>query len=291
MNSLILDTDKTAKGKGRFIALTEITVLSWIKDLIPPRSEEEQRLLLENIEDNGQQTPALVTQLGGHKYVLVDGHGRYEALQQLQESSIWVVSQKFKDEQAIKDAMLRIQLGRRNLSENVRIRLIGEIWNRRTQLSEEGQADPLTRKELANQTKTSESTVKRAARYASAVDKIESVVPGARAIMDDPMTPRAIAEPLVEIASVNPELAKDILAQVSSEESDKAKNKVFKKALAEAQRSGGQSDPPNRKVKSQKINLSPEIVELVMPIAKSNNLSLATQIENLIKEHLAEINE
>jgi hypothetical protein len=291
MNSLILETDKTAKGKGRFIALTEVTVLTWIKDLIPPRSEEEQRLLLENLEDNGQQTPAIVTQIGDQKYVLVDGHGRYEALQQLQESSIWVVSQRFKDEQAIKDTMLRIQLGRRNLSENVRIRLIGEIWNRRTQHSDGGQADPLTKKELAIQTKTSESTVKRAAKYAHAVGKIESVVPGARAIMDDPSTPRAIAEPLAEIANGNPELAKDILAQVSSEESDKAKNKVFQKALAEIQKSGSQTDPLKKKVKSQKINLSPEIVELVMPIAKSNNLSLATQIENLIREHLAEINE
>jgi hypothetical protein len=290
MGSLILDTDKTAKGKGRFISLTEVTVLTWIKDLIPPRSEEEQRLLLENIEDHGQQTPVIVTQIGEQKYVLVDGHGRYEALKQLDESSIWVVSQKFRNEQAIKDAMLRIQLGRRNLSENVRVRLIGEIWNRRID-SEEGQPDPLTKKELAIQTKTSESTVKRAGKFANNVSFLESVIPGARAIFDDPTTPRAIANPLVKVAEENPELAKSILDQVASEGSDKAKNKVFRKALAEVQKPGGQTDPLKKKVKSQKINLSPEIVELVMPIAKSNGLSLETQIENLIKEHLAEINE
>lgn len=290
MGSLILDTDKTAKGKGRFVALAEVTVLTWIKDLIPPRSEEEQKLLLENIEDNGQQTPAIVTQIGDQKYVLVDGHGRYEALQELQESSIWVVSQRFRDEQAIKDAMLRIQLGRRNLSENVRIRLIGEIWNRRTEL-EEGQPDPPTRKELAIQTNISESTVKRAGRYANDLAFLESAIPGVRAIFDDPAMPRAIAKPLVEVAKDSPELAKYILDQVASEDSDKAKNKVFKKALAEIQKPGGQSDPLKKKVKSQKINLSPEIVKLVMPIAKSNGLSLETQIENFIREHLAEINE
>jgi ParB-like chromosome segregation protein Spo0J len=287
MNSLILDTDKTAKGKGKLIPLTEITVLNWIKDLIPPRSEEEQRLLLENLEDNGQQTPVLVTQIDDQKYILVDGHGRYEALQQLKESSIWVVSQKFKDEQAIKDAMLRIQLGRRNLSENVKIRLIGEIWNRR----DGGQTDPLTRKELATQSKTSESTVKRAAKYAQAIADIESVIPGAKAIMDDPTTPRAIALQLAPIARENPNRAREILDKVAAEESDKAKNKVFRNAIVADQKGGGQTDPQVKKVKSQKINISAEIVALVSPIAKSNNLPLATQIENLIKEHLAEINE
>lgn len=285
-----MPTDNTAKGKGRLIDLDEIVTLDWIENLIPPRTEEEDRLLLESLEDEGQNTPVLVTKIGDLQYVLVDGHGRYQALKKLNADSIWAISRKFKNEQDIKDAMLRIQLGRRNISENVRIRLIGEIWNR-TKQTNAGQADPTTRKEVAAECNTSESTVKRAASYAAEVAEIVEVIPSARAFFDDATTPRTIVKPLRKILQKNPDKAKQIIETVAAQETDKAKNKVFKEEIEKLELETdkpAQAEPSTKNNKSRRVSLSSEVIERVLPVAKANNLSLTKQIENLILEGLAD---
>jgi len=284
-----MPTDNTAKGKGRLINLDKIVVLDWIKNLIPPRTKEEDWLLLESLEDEGQNTPVIVTKIGSDDYVLVDGHGRFTALQELNSDSIWIISRKFRDEQDIKDTMLRIQLGRRNISENVRIRLIGEIWNR-AKLANSGQADPTTRKEVADECKTSESTVKRAASYALDVEEIVKIIPSAQTFLDAATTPRAIVKTLKTIAQKDPNKAQRIIEKVAVQKTDKAKNQAFKEAIKEFKLekiASGQPDPTSKKVKFQKISLPSEIIELVNPIARANGLSLAKQIENLIVEHLS----
>ena len=278
---LVLATDNTAKGKGKFIPLSDITILDWIRNLIPARTEEEQTILLENLEDNGQQTPAIVTKIGNDNYCLIDGHGRYEALKELNSDSIWVVSQKFKDKQSIKDTMLRIQLGRRNLSENVKSRLRGEIWNKSKQLKSEGNDVPLTLKEQAAEFGITDRTLKKDAKFAEEAYNLEQAVPEAKRLIEDPTTPKTVTSKLAEIAKNSPHEAQKLVTLV-----EQGKTKDEKSKILQGNRAKGKISSPKNERKIKTIKLPIELANTLAIRAKQENLKLNEFVEDVLKEFL-----
>ena len=90
--------------------LYDLTVDSEFRDLIPPLSEEELKLLEDSIAANGCESPIIVW-----NGVIVDGHNRYSICKK-REIPFSLQERAFEDRDAAMLWMLRNQLGRRNLN-------------------------------------------------------------------------------------------------------------------------------------------------------------------------------
>lgn len=99
---------------------SEFVVLEELKDLIIPLSEEEYRLLKEDIKENGVNDPLLIwNDKQGSRRVLIDGHNRYAIAKELELSDypIKEVAGKLDTIEEVKDFMIDHQFARRNLTE------------------------------------------------------------------------------------------------------------------------------------------------------------------------------
>lgn len=161
---------KTNKEKGRTlssevqesvtqtqtIAVDKIVIKPWLKDLVRPRTESEQANLTADISENGLTTPIILTTFDGEDNCLVDGHGRLESYLKLGKSDIPYEVIEFKNKDEISAWVYRKQLGRRNLTKQDRVYLIGSL--------------PDSRATLVKQFETSDSQIKTYRRYARAVN-------------------------------------------------------------------------------------------------------------------------
>jgi len=171
-------------------------------DKIPSLTEEEYQQLEENIASEGVVLNPLVI----WNNLIIDGHNRYKIIQKHPEISYSVYEKEFPDRYAAIAWICKNQLGRRNLTPQQKKYLIGERYEaekmahgaadgfRGNQHSDEnlvrGQFDLLpesqpnadksnkTRKQIAAETHTSDSYVKRAGQYAKGVNAAEEAVPG-----------------------------------------------------------------------------------------------------------------
>jgi len=91
--------------------LYTLTIDPEFRDLIPPLTEDEQKLLEESILRYGCEQPLIVW-----NSVLVDGHNRYGICRK-HEIPFAVVEKNFEDRNDAMMWMLRNQLGRRNLTD------------------------------------------------------------------------------------------------------------------------------------------------------------------------------
>jgi len=127
------------------------------KQLIPPLSDDEFRLLEENIISEGQCRDAIKT----WKNTIIDGHNRY-AICQKHSIPYKTATLHFKSRN---DAMLWIadnQLGRRNLTDAVRIKLElskAEMLRKSSQQNGNMATNKITRKSIADKIGVSENTV------------------------------------------------------------------------------------------------------------------------------------
>lgn len=128
--------------------------------------------------------------------LIIDGHNRYKIIQKHPEVSYSVYEKEFPDRYAAIAWICRNQLGRRNLTPQQKKYLIGERYeaekmthggDRKSEGRPRGQNDLLapeeprsnaTRKQIAAETHTSDSYVKRAGQYAKGVNAAEEAVPG-----------------------------------------------------------------------------------------------------------------
>ena len=93
------------------------------KNLIPPLTAEEYAQLEQNILDYGIRDSLVVTALPGESdTVLIDGHNRFEIAQK-HDLAYNVRRLDFKDRDAIKEWIIKNQLGRRNIPAYVRAEL------------------------------------------------------------------------------------------------------------------------------------------------------------------------
>ena len=93
-------------------------------DKIPPLTEEEYRLLEENILADGKIISPLITWNG----IIVDGHNRYRILQAHPEIPYETMEMEFSDRYAVIVWICRNQLGRRNLTDEQKKFLTGKRY-------------------------------------------------------------------------------------------------------------------------------------------------------------------
>ena len=195
-----------------------IIILDELKSFIPPLSTDEYAQLESNILQHGCQTPIQVWQTSKKNlgltfekeddlsYILVDGHNRHKICTQHNlPFEVYILS--FESQKEVKDYMINLQLGRRNLSQNQISYFRGLRYNnekadkldnllpdsskghfdpsknggQKTDKLEtespKGQNDPsvkTTAERLAKEYNVSPKTIKRDAEFADGLQKIDS---------------------------------------------------------------------------------------------------------------------
>lgn len=143
----------------------------------------------ENIFEAGEVFNPLLTWQG----TIIDGHNRWKVIQE--DSGIHFKTHEmiFFDRDDAKEWIIKNQLGRRNLTPEQRLRLIGQMQENRKKSHGNnaerddsgkyliGQNEPTgsTAAQIAKEVGVSESTVKRAEKFSKGIDAIQSVSPEA----------------------------------------------------------------------------------------------------------------
>lgn len=156
---------------------------------IPPLTQSEFEQLRDNILEDGEIFEPIITWNG----IIVDGHNRWKILQEHPEIPFKTREMIFFDKWEAFDWMYKKQLGRRNLTSEQRLRLIGQMQESRkkavtnpsginqhtkeVEVQNEPQPKKLrsTAEAIANEVGVSESTVKRAEKFSKGIDALEEV--------------------------------------------------------------------------------------------------------------------
>ncbi len=114
---------KAENVKTPAITPISITVVAELKAYIPPLTKEEFLLLEQNILAEGCRE-ALILWQNAEQFILVDGHNRYEICQKHQ-IPYKTITKSFADIETVKNWMIQNQLGKRNITEEVKSYLRG----------------------------------------------------------------------------------------------------------------------------------------------------------------------
>jgi len=173
------------------IPIIELKIDPEFESLIPSLTEAEFKQLEENIVDDGEVLNPIITWQG----VIIDGHNRWKIIQNNPGILFKTHELIFFDRYQAKEWILKNQLGRRNITNEQRLRLIGQMQeNRKCKESFKGnqytvkngevqnepnQKPKSTAAQIAEEVGVSESTVKRAEKFSKGIDAIQSVSPEA----------------------------------------------------------------------------------------------------------------
>ena len=172
--------------------LQHLTIDPEFASKIPPLREEELKQLEENILADGVVINPLIVWNG----VIVDGHNRYQILQQHPEIQFTTYEKGFSDRYAAIAWICKNQLGRRNLTPQQFKYLVGQQYdaeklaerfrgNQYTSVERSGcgqnvhnQNPERTAEKIARENNLNEKYVRRAGHFAQGVDAAEEAVPG-----------------------------------------------------------------------------------------------------------------
>lgn len=165
------------------IPIIDLKIDPEFESLIPSLTEAEFKQLEENIVDDGEVLNPIITWQG----VIIDGHNRWKIIQNNPGIPFKTHELIFFDRYQAKEWILKNQLGRRNITNEQRLRLIGQMQENRKQshggqIKGMGQNEPSVRstaEAIAKEVGVSESTVKRAEKFSKGIDAIQSVSPEA----------------------------------------------------------------------------------------------------------------
>lgn len=165
------------------IPIIDLKIDPEFESLIPSLTEAEFKQLEENIIDDGEVLNPIITWQG----VIIDGHNRWKIIQNNPGIPFKTHELIFFDRYQAKEWILKNQLGRRNITNEQRLRLIGQMQENRKQshggqIKGMGQNEPSVRstaEAIAKEVGVSESTVKRAEKFSKGIDAIQSVSPEA----------------------------------------------------------------------------------------------------------------
>ena len=171
------------------IPIIDLKIDPEFESLIPSLTEAEFKQLEENIVDDGEVLNPIITWQG----VIIDGHNRWKIIKNNPGIPFKTHELIFFDRYQAKEWILKNQLGRRNITNEQRLRLIGQMQENRKQsrggdrgnqytVEAKGQNEPLpksTAAQIAEEVGVSESTVKRAEKFSKGIDAIQSVSPEA----------------------------------------------------------------------------------------------------------------
>lgn len=99
--------------------MAEFTIDPEFRDLLPPLSEDERQKLMASLNADGCREPLVVWL---EEAVLIDGHNRYAICNDL-SLPYETVTKSFKTRDDVKLWMIRNQLGRRNITDAMRVAL------------------------------------------------------------------------------------------------------------------------------------------------------------------------
>ena len=175
--------------------MTELIILPEIKSRLFPLREEELRELERSILEEGIRDPLVVWRRGG-QLILVDGHHRYEIAKKY-GLKFQIVERRFESLDEVLIWVDRNQLGRRNLTDEQRAVIMGRLYktakqnptlnlkqfqkdngDRGLKLSPRG-GSHATAKAIAEQVGVGQATVRRAEKFADAVEALQEVSPQA----------------------------------------------------------------------------------------------------------------
>jgi hypothetical protein len=149
---------------------------------IPKLKPSELAALEASIASEGCRDPLVVWSRHGKDGVLVDGHNRKAICDRL-GISYQTTSMSFDNRQAVIDWMLRHQLGRRNLSKEAAADLIGQVYNQRKRphggnnaSTQNEYLDEKTSDAVAADLGVSRATVQRGGDYATAIDRLTTLL-------------------------------------------------------------------------------------------------------------------
>lgn len=161
----------------------DIVVDKEFQSKIPPITQEEFHTLEANILADGVIRDPLV--VWGN--VLVDGHNRLRILQKHPELQFFTCNVEFQNRDEAIAWICRNQLGRRNLTPENRMYLLGKQYEAEKKSHGGHMKDPnfipageSTSERIARENNTSAKTVMRAAQYCKGIDMAEEVRPGIR---------------------------------------------------------------------------------------------------------------
>ena len=148
---------------------------------IPKLKPSELATLEASIVAEGCRDALAVWSRGGKDDVLVDGHNRKAICERL-GISYKTTPMSFDNRQAVIDWMLRHQLGRRNLSKEAASDLIGQVYNQRKmphgvrKITQNELCEGATYDAVASELGVSRATVQRGGDYATAIDRLTSLL-------------------------------------------------------------------------------------------------------------------
>ncbi len=214
-------------------ALPDLIVNERIKERIPQMNVEEHLLLEESILSDGCRDAIIAW-----NNTIVDGHNRYDICKK--HNVVFKVTDKqFTDIEECLDFVDANQLGRRNLTNDQRMIIIGRRYNREKKKQGEHKGNQHTKKEsgqivqipstserIANENKIDEKTVRRYGKTANAFDMMQDE---------------------------NPELAKDIFQGKKSLKDFNKKKRNEKKSLERPSSEGDANKPAASPTSSKAI--------------------------------------
>ncbi len=155
----------------------EIRISKKLKNFITPLSREECAQLEGSILQEGCRD-ALIVWENGKDLILVDGHHRLEICRK-HSLPYSLNKRRFKDINEVYDWMIENQLGRRNLTvdqlsyyRGLKYLSMKKKKGGYQNVVSKGQIEPKTSEKLADEFKTSESTIKRDAKFAIGLNTI-----------------------------------------------------------------------------------------------------------------------
>lgn len=196
-----------------------LKILPEIEENLFPLKPEELNLLEESILSEGVRDALVVWPKDG-ELILVDGHNRYRIAKE-HNIPFEIKEKHFNDLDEVLEWVDFNQLGRRNLIDEQRSYVLGRLYERRKKQGErkdivkEGSelkvkltlslGSNATAKEIAKQAGVGEKTVRRAADFAVAVDKVKKIDPEAAGKILQGEVVGAITH-LPKIVKKNPEI-------------------------------------------------------------------------------------
>ena len=198
-----------------------IVIMDELRNLLDlPSDDERKELERILIEEGGPRDPIVIWD---EQNAIVDGHNRY-GICKAHDLPYKTVRKSFKDIDAVKEWMLRNQLGRRNLSPVRFSYYIGTLYNMQKQTTMvREKMEKTTAEQIAETFQDSERTVRRAGEEAKGIDAVGRAL-GLTSVTDKIAAIKAKNEGQVP-------LTKDELATIGKVEDPKLQEEVVKETL------------------------------------------------------------
>ncbi len=161
--------------------LQDLKVDPEFQDFLTPLTEDEHRRLKTDIEANGISHPIVVWK---DRQTILDGHNRHRIAKELGIDDVLVREVELESRDDAIRFIVECQLSRRNATPQLRTYLLGRLYltqkqsrggNRRKSNGQNAHLNKTTATAIADRESVDEATVRRAAKYATAIDRVAKI--------------------------------------------------------------------------------------------------------------------